>query len=356
MTTSLLRASALLSSVFCGLIIVQPSARADNADEVLTRVQLMEKEIAALKKENEGLRQIRDLRKERASLVSGQGTVVVERPSSNQARVTRDPLNAYATSSPVYVKAEPTMQLPRWTGAYAGLNIGYGQSAQAVGFTAIEPTFFGLALGDGRIPGRLDAKARGFIGGIQAGYNYQAGPQSVVGFEADISYSDVRGTNVFIPPPPGGFTPLITTKQTQSLDWFGTFRGRAGILATPSLLAYVTGGLAFGRGVATTNTTVSRGGPIGADPFCGPNGNIWCSDGTGSKTLTGWTVGGGLEQMIGSNWSVKAEYLYYDLGHQSYTVLSQSPAGLVAMQADASFRGHIGRFGLNYKFNTSSIN
>jgi hypothetical protein len=58
--------------------------------------------------------------------------------------------------------------------------------------------------------------------------------------------------------------------------------------------------------------------------------------------------------MIGNKWSVKAEYLYYDLGYQSYTVFSQSPAGLAGMQADASFRGHIARSGLNYKFNTTS--
>jgi len=86
-----------------------------------------------------------------------------------------------------------------------------------------------------------------------------------------------------------------------------------------------------------------------------PNGNIWFSGGTAAKNLD-WLDGRrGVEQMIGNKWSVKAEYLYYDLGYQSYTVFSQSPAGLAGMQADASFRGHIARFGLNYKFNTTSI-
>jgi outer membrane immunogenic protein len=32
----------------------------------------------------------------------------------------------------------------------------------------------------------------------------------------------------------------------QSLEWFGTVRGRAGVLVTPQVLLYGTGGLAYG--------------------------------------------------------------------------------------------------------------
>ena len=32
-----------------------------------------------------------------------------------------------------------------------------------------------------------------------------------------------------------------------------------------------------------------------------------------NNDLTGWTVGAGLEWMLNPRWSVKAEYLYYDL-------------------------------------------
>ena len=32
----------------------------------------------------------------------------------------------------------------------------------------------------------------------------------------------------------------------QRLEWFGTVRGRAGVLATPRVLLYATGGLAYG--------------------------------------------------------------------------------------------------------------
>ena len=33
-----------------------------------------------------------------------------------------------------------------------------------------------------------------------------------------------------------------------------------------------------------------------------------------NTTLTGWTVGGGVEWLLNPNWSVKVEYLYYDFG------------------------------------------
>jgi opacity protein-like surface antigen len=33
-----------------------------------------------------------------------------------------------------------------------------------------------------------------------------------------------------------------------------------------------------------------------------------------NTTLTGWTVGGGVEWLLNPNWSVKVEYLFYDFG------------------------------------------
>ncbi len=38
-----------------------------------------------------------------------------------------------------------------------------------------------------------------------------------------------------------------------------------------------------------------------------------------NNTLTGWTIGAGLEYMINPNWSVKLEYLYYDFSMDNST-------------------------------------
>jgi outer membrane immunogenic protein len=69
------------------------------------------------------------------------------------------------------------------------------------------------------------------------------------------------------------------------------------------------------------------------------------------------TVGGGLEWMFSQNWSVKFEYLYYDLGTASvngpvqYVNAVTGATGLGASQTSAQFNGHIVRAGVNYHFN-----
>ena len=76
-----------------------------------------------------------------------------------------------------------------------------------------------------------------------------------------------------------------------------------------------------------------------------------------SNTQVGWTVGGGLEWMFAQNWSVKFEYLYYDLGNASvngpvqYVNAVTGATGLGVSQTSAQFNGHIVRAGVNYHFN-----
>jgi outer membrane immunogenic protein len=252
-----------------------------------------------------------------------------------------------ATAADLTLKAPPTV-VATWTGLYAGATIGYGQVLDSASYQAVEPIFYGGAITRGEIPRGLNPPARGFLGGATFGYNYQPGANYVVGFETDISYSDVKGTRTFVSTPIL-FDPTITTQQTNRLNWLGTARLRGGVLATPSLLAYVTGGLAYGEVSAETHTSVSQG-LVGAPPTCGPTGNIWCGDGSASKLRLGWTVGAGLEQALPHGWSLKAEYLYYDLGNVSYPFFTQSPPPPLVMTVDSSAKGHIGRIGLNFRF------
>src|SRR5215469_6942508 len=83
------------------------------------------------------------------------------------------------------------------------------------------------------------------IGGFEAGYNWQAGSNWLLGLETGFSLSDLSGqmggSSNFGP----GFTQSITAKQ--STNWYGTVRARAGFLATPNLLLFGTGGFAYGR-------------------------------------------------------------------------------------------------------------
>jgi len=72
-------------------------------------------------------------------------------------------------------------------------------------------------------------------------------------------------------------------------------------------------------------------------------------------------VGGGFEYALAEHWSVKAEYLHYDLGSLSYGISAlsmavqpspPSPTNSITTNvgATARFSGDIGRVGLNYRF------
>src|ERR1043165_2984512 len=71
----------------------------------------------------------------------------------------------------------PVAELPvaSWAGPYAGINLGYG---------------FG---GHVKAPG-VDAKTKGFIGGVFGGYNWQQ-ENFVYGAEADLGYNGTKGSD-----------------------------------------------------------------------------------------------------------------------------------------------------------------
>jgi outer membrane immunogenic protein len=100
----------------------------------------------------------------------------------------------------------------------------------------------------------------------------------------------------------------------------GTARGRIGY-AFDRLLPYVTGGLATGNVTA-------------AVPGIGSAGN----------TSTGWTIGAGVELALTGNWTVKAEYLYVDLGTFDCAACGGTPP------AGVGFATNVVRAGVNFRF------
>jgi len=236
------------------------------------------------------------------------------------------------------VKAPVLMKVYDWTGFYVGANAGYGWGSQSIALSGSGA--LALAFTDGRLPTSLASNPQGFLGGVQAGYNYQSG-RMVFGVETDIAYADIRRSETvsLAPIPPVTYN----TTGEQKLDWFGTLRARLGFLPSDRLLVYATGGLAYGHGSVSTDSVVVLGGNACAF-FVG------CGSGSSSGWLAGWTVGGGLEWAFADKWSAKGEYLYYDLGSLSYSYLDSQPV-VGEYNASANFRGSIVRVGLNYKFN-----
>jgi outer membrane immunogenic protein len=157
--------------------------------------------------------------------------------------------------SPYYAPAPASGY--RWSGPYAGLNLGYEWGK--VSNSSTDPS--------------------GLMGGGQFGYNWQNG-QFVFGGETDLQLSSADDT----------FAPYKFSNP-----WFGTLRARVGY-ALNNILFFGTGGLAYGDVKGELNAL------------------------TETKTELGWTIGAGMEVGFTPNWSAKAEYLYMDLGDRAYSI------------------------------------
>ena len=126
-------------------------------------------------------------------------------------------------------------------------------------------------------------------------------------------------------------TPLTVTQVQTGLVNFGTVRARAGYLVTPTLLAYVTGGLAYGQtNVNAAMFSVDTAGVVPPETGGTSYGSVHA----------GWTAGAGVEWMFLPNWSAKLEYLYYDLGAPP---LGMTGIGYSRAQAPARPSGPIWR-------------
>jgi len=229
-----------------------------------------------------------------------------------------------------------------WTGFYIGGNAGWVGSANSTVTNVGTDTGaggLGSVLAGGGLPASVNVPFSGFLGGGQIGYNWQIN-YWVVGLEADADWVSARGSTTVVFPG-GPFVPNTST-YSRELDWLGTFRGRVGVTATPSLLLYATGGLAVGQ---------TR---IGSTESC-PAANPPCSSEPGmtnqsSNTAVGWTVGAGTEWMFAPHWSLKAEYLYVDLGSHSSTIIYTYGANSSTLTSTVRDTENIARAGVNYHF------
>jgi outer membrane immunogenic protein len=237
---------------------------------------------------------------------------------------------------------------PTWSGLYIGGNIGYGWGSRSVGLSenttdpALAAALAALVAG-GSYPASLSPSAQGVIGGGQIGYNWQFPSHWLIGVETDLQGAGISGSASQTLTPAGFDT--TTTSVAKKIDWFGTARARVGYLASPQWLLYATGGLAYGETHLGFNT-------VAIDPLgCGiPFGGPLCASGASSSVRAGWAAGAGVETMVTPNWSVKAEYLYVDLGNRSANISAYS-FPTVAFNVSSDFREQIVRIGLNYHFN-----
>jgi outer membrane immunogenic protein len=252
--------------------------------------------------------------------------------------------SAFAADMPL--KAPP-VSVWNWSGFYVGGNLGgaWGTSdptSSTVFTTGYLPGagyFAATSVGAFNAAGTQSVKPDGFTGGVEAGYNWQVG-NILVGVEADIDSFQLRGSAASGPvvyPGFGGAT--FTINSAASADWLFTARPRIGVIMN-NWLFYGTGGLAV---------TTLKANFAFADTFAATE------SGSISSTKSGYAVGGGIEDRLSGNWSVKAEYLYVDFGSASTVSTNFAQPGLLfpgqPITHSVTLNANSARVGLNYKLN-----
>jgi outer membrane immunogenic protein len=231
---------------------------------------------------------------------------------------------ALGCSAAMPVQAAPPV--PTWTGFYVGVNAGsaWGNSDPSLIGSFISP--FNYTGTNGSSP---SLSPRGFIGGGQAGYNWQTG-QWVFGGEIDFSGLDAKADASVSPFFLGKATNRVTSWSSR-YDWLFTARLRGGFLIAPSWLLYATGGLA----VTHARDSVTAFFPLGQ------------TDWADSKTLVGGTIGGGIETMFAPGWTARVEYLYAKFKD---TTADNVEIPNAPLQFSFHHDLNVVRFAINYKF------
>jgi outer membrane immunogenic protein len=203
---------------------------------------------------------------------------------------------------PVVAPVAYAPQVYNWTGIYFGGHVGGGYAGSS--WTDV-------------IPGMANDKFNdwGFLGGAQAGANYQLN-RFVFGVEGDFSWTSLKGSG----------TNSLGNAINTSTQWTSTVTGRIGA-AFDRLLVYGKGGLALAE---DQSSLTDFGG----------------NTATSSQMRTGWTAGVGLEYALDDNWSAKIEYDYLGFGPQTLNL--DTP--LESVTSNASLNVQEIKAGLNFRF------
>jgi outer membrane immunogenic protein len=213
-----------------------------------------------------------------------------------------------------------------WSGFYLGGHAGYGWGRDPFDDLINGAPVFLTGI-----------KSQGFVGGFQAGANWQTG-KVVGGLEIDLSSAPVKGSSSAAAINLNG-TPF-TEMQTDKFDWLGSARARLGYLVSPNVMLYGTGGLGWTQVDQTTTTLLPTETRIATTPS-------W---------RVGWVAGAGAEaRLCNTNWLVRLEYLHYDFGNSNSAFDDSTTNGVVTLVSNSSTSQHLTtdvvRTGISYKLN-----
>ena len=201
---------------------------------------------------------------------------------------------------------QPTVVIPiqiwTWTGCYVGGHVG--------GLWA------GKEFVDAALAESGDHDVNGWLGGVQAGCDYQFAGRWVIGIQGDYAWTNAEASHVSL------LDPSLTI-QTR-IESLASVTGRLGY-AWDRFLGYVKGGAAWER-----------------DNFNVFN-NVTLATLAVSGERRGWTVGVGGEYAFTDYLAGFVEYNYYDFGSRDITF---SNGGILDINATKN----VVKAGLNFRF------
>jgi outer membrane immunogenic protein len=201
---------------------------------------------------------------------------------------------------------QPTVVIPiqiwTWTGCYVGGHVG--------GLWA------GKEFVDAALAESGDHDVNGWLGGVQAGCDYQFAGRWVIGIQGDYAWTNAEASHVSL------LDPSLTI-QTR-IESLASVTGRLGY-AWDRFLGYVKGGAAWER-----------------DNFNVFN-NVTLATLAVSGDRRGWTVGVGGEYAFTDYLAGFVEYNYYDFGSRDITF---SNGGILDINATKN----VVKAGLNFRF------
>jgi outer membrane immunogenic protein len=217
-----------------------------------------------------------------------------------------------------------------------------------------------------------------FRGTVYGGYNWQVTPSWVLGLEGDVGFADRTRTLLGMNYPMtgnqiGGTGNSILGISNNPADsyalrttWDASIRARLGWVVNPSVMLYATGGATWLH--FSTISTCNSGPTIG---FCTQGAVVPVIGAPGfspavvtnNNTRLGWTVGGGLEAKLTSNWVARGEYRYSDYGtttlvdtRASTSAAAGFPVGTTSrVTHDEKINTHTATIGISYLFNAGPV-
>jgi outer membrane immunogenic protein len=215
--------------------------------------------------------------------------------------------------APVY-KAPPVVAY-NWTGCYVGGHVGGLWTRKDWTLAFPDPP---LALGN--------HDTNSWLGGLQAGCDYQFAGRFVIGIQGDYAWTNATGSH---------FDLVDGTTDNTRIKSLATVTGRIGY-TWDRFLGYVKGGVAWERDDYSRFLVVT-GALVGS----------------ASETRGGWTIGAGGEFAFTDYVSAFLEYNYYDFGTRTLNFIT--PAGAFNDNIDIRERKSVVRAGINIRFGYNAV-